>query len=196
LAHEAQRIVDQVLEQSLVHMRETMGEENSNDRGQFIESENDQWKGEAVVRWPKISEFTDANVGLEKINEYIEKVIGKFCNQIKSEFELFFKEWKTTPGGQDECWLYAIDFIERKSLEFTDLYIYRVSPSIHFDKLNFSIGSVFHSYSPTTNTPTNCIGLFHSRCFQSQTKGNRFFSFPKKFFHHYIEYFYSSFICL
>ncbi|CAF0863527.1 unnamed protein product [Rotaria sordida] len=39
-------------------------------------------------------------------------------------------EWKTAPGGHDNSWLYAIDFLQRKSLEFNDLYIYRVCYSI------------------------------------------------------------------
>ncbi|CAF4996800.1 unnamed protein product [Rotaria sp. Silwood1] len=40
------------------------------------------------------------------------------------------QEWKTASGGHDSSWLYAIDFLERKSLEFNDLYIYRVRYSI------------------------------------------------------------------
>jgi len=83
LAHEAQRIVDQVLVQSLLHIRETSLEENENEQERFIELENNQWQGESIVRWPRISEFTDENVGLEKIHEYIEKVIDNFI--IKSK---------------------------------------------------------------------------------------------------------------
>jgi hypothetical protein len=51
--------------------------------------------------------------------------------------EISTKEWKTTPGGQDACWLYAIDFIEKKPLEFTNLYIYRVSFCWLFFVLNY-----------------------------------------------------------
>ncbi len=96
MAHEAQRIVDKVLEQSLLHMRERTGEEYQNDRGRFIESENEQWKGETSVKWPKISEFTDENVGLEKINEYIEKVTAKFVSKSKS-IRVFLRNGKLHP---------------------------------------------------------------------------------------------------
>ena len=48
------------------------------------------------------------------------------------------KEWKTSPGGQDDCWLYAIDFLQRKSFEFNDLYIYRVNLFIIFLSILFS----------------------------------------------------------
>ena len=41
--------------------------------------------------------------------------------------KILLKEWKTTPGGQDPCWLYVVDFIEKKTLEFNDRYIYRVN---------------------------------------------------------------------
>ncbi len=74
LAYEAQRIVDQVLTQSLLYIRETIQDENENQRSRFIELENDQWKQESIVKWPTIAEFIDENVGLEKIKEYIEKV--------------------------------------------------------------------------------------------------------------------------
>ncbi|UJR10470.1 hypothetical protein I4U23_014674 [Adineta vaga] len=118
LAYEAHRIVDEVVAQSLVHMHDkTIDQtEEKNERGRFIESENDheqeKTEGYSVVQWPTIEEFKNTNIGLEKINEYIEK------------------QWKTTPGGQDPCWLYVTDFIEKKSLEFNDLYIYRVRYSI------------------------------------------------------------------
>ncbi|CAF2375672.1 unnamed protein product [Rotaria sp. Silwood2] len=121
IAYEAQRIVDQVLAQSLLNVYNTSdtnlnANRNNHERGRFIELENDEWQkksqGQSIVRWPTIDEFTHENVGLDKINEYIEK------------------EWKTTPGGQDACWLYAIDFLEKKALEFTELYIYRVRYSI------------------------------------------------------------------
>ncbi|CAF3331824.1 unnamed protein product [Rotaria socialis] len=121
LAFAAQRIVDQVLSQSLLHINNALDsnlDENKNNqqRGRFIELENDEWQnkrqGQTAVKWPTIAEFTNEHVGIEKITEYIEK------------------EWKTTPGGQDACWLYAIDFLEKKSLEFNDLYIYRVRYSI------------------------------------------------------------------
>lgn len=84
MAHEAQLIVDKVLAQSLLHMRERSEEEQQNNRGRFIESENDEWKGETSVKWPKISEFTDETVGIEKINEYIEKVNAKFISKSRS----------------------------------------------------------------------------------------------------------------
>ncbi|CAF1317067.1 unnamed protein product [Rotaria magnacalcarata] len=121
LAFEAQRIVDQVLSQSLLHVNNTLDsnlDENKNnqERGRFKELENNEWQnkrqGQTAVKWPTIAEFTNEHVGIEKITEYIEK------------------EWKTAPGGQDACWLYAIDFLEKKSLEFNDLYIYRVRYSI------------------------------------------------------------------
>ncbi len=132
LAYEAQRIVDEVLSQSLLYIREIIisdENENKNHRNRFIELENNQWQRESIVKWPTIAEFTDENVGLEKINEYIEKVNENIYKQIIIILN-FFKEWKTTPGGQDVCWLYAIDFIQKKSLEFNDLYIYRVRYSI------------------------------------------------------------------
>ncbi|UJR35433.1 hypothetical protein I4U23_028190 [Adineta vaga] len=116
LAHEAKCIVDRLIQQSSAHIRQTVNvndTEHTNDRGRFIELENEARTSEhVVIRWPKISEFTDESVGKEKIYEYIEK------------------EWKTAPGGHDLCWLHAIDFIEKRSLEFNDLYIYRVRYSI------------------------------------------------------------------
>ncbi|CAF0971552.1 unnamed protein product [Adineta steineri] len=112
-AHEAHSIVDLLVQQSLTHVNDTNDTENHVQRGRFIELENDaKISGHASVQWPKISEFTNEKVGVEKINEYIEK------------------EWKKAPGGHDLCWLYAIDFIEKKTLEFNDLYIYRVRYSI------------------------------------------------------------------
>ncbi len=86
LVHEAQRIVDQVLTQSLLHIRETIADENrtKDDRGRFIELENDQWSGEATVTWPTIGEFNNENVGLEKLHEYIEKVKREFVGKSKS----------------------------------------------------------------------------------------------------------------
>ncbi|CAF3665243.1 unnamed protein product [Adineta steineri] len=118
LAYEAKRVVDQVLTQSFVHMSDTITDNNENNphRERFIELENDQSQTkiqeESIVKWPTIEEFTNTNIGLEKINEYIDK------------------QWKTSPSGQDPCWLYVIDFIEKKSLEFNDLYMYRVQYSI------------------------------------------------------------------
>ncbi|CAF3683014.1 unnamed protein product [Rotaria socialis] len=171
LAFAAQRIVDQVLSQSLLHINNALDsnlDENKNNqqRGRFIELENDEWQnkrqGQTAVKWPTIAEFTNEHVGIEKITEYIEKVLNKyyprattclsslgmtingqtavkwptiaeFTNEhvgIEKITEYIEKEWKTTPGGQDACWLYAIDFLEKKSLEFNDLYIYRVRYSI------------------------------------------------------------------
>jgi hypothetical protein len=94
-------------------LRDTISNEtkDTNQRGRFIELETDEWQRTSTGKWPTIAEFTNENVGLKKINEYIET------------------EWKTAPGGQDPCWLYAIDFIEKKSLEFNELYIYRVMNS-------------------------------------------------------------------
>jgi len=118
-AHEAHCIIDQLVNQSLAHVHDTVeisdqeNEESPIQRGRFIELENEgKTEKHSPVRWPSIAEFTNEKIGIEKINEYIEK------------------EWKTSAGGQDHCWLYAIDFLERKSLEFNDLYIYRVRYSI------------------------------------------------------------------
>ncbi|CAF1321961.1 unnamed protein product [Adineta ricciae] len=120
---EAQRIIEQLVQQSLAHLRETVGEESSKTRGRFIELENEaQTSGHTTVQWPKISEFADEHIGIKKINEYIEKLL------LNDNF--LVKEWKTAPGGHDLCWLYAIDFIEKRSLEFNNLYIYRVRYSI------------------------------------------------------------------
>ena len=51
---------------------------NNYQRGRFIESENDEWKKrtqkKSLMNWPTIAEFTNENIGLEKITEYIEKV--------------------------------------------------------------------------------------------------------------------------
>ena len=155
LAREAQRIIEQLVQQSLAHLRETVGEESSKTRGRFIELENEaRTSGHTIVQWPKISEFADEHVGIKKINEYIEKVSSitfrfflskpnrtvflKFdtSQNRKKEFHsfnfvtyryFFIKEWKTAPGGHDLCWLYATDFIEKRSLEFNNLYIYRVN---------------------------------------------------------------------
>ncbi|CAF2381456.1 unnamed protein product [Rotaria sp. Silwood2] len=118
-AHEAHRLIDQLVNQSLAHVNDTKktfdetNEEYNIQRDRFVILENEaKTKGQTSVRWPSIAEFTNAKIGVEKINEYIEK------------------EWKTSPGGYDSSWLYAIDFVEQKSLEFNDLYIYRVCYSI------------------------------------------------------------------
>ncbi|CAF3024878.1 unnamed protein product [Rotaria socialis] len=118
-AHEAHRIIDQLVSQSLTHVNDTNeisdpnNEEYNIQRGRFIVLENEtKTQGQTSIRWPTIAEFADEKVGIEKINEYIEK------------------EWKTAPGGHDDSWLYAIDFLERKTLEFNYLYIYRVRYSI------------------------------------------------------------------
>jgi len=66
---------------------------------------------------------------------------------------IFSKEWKTSPGSQDACWLYAIDFLERKSFEFNDLYIYRVKISSIVFSL-YSILFIQARYSiPTRRQP-------------------------------------------
>lgn len=76
LAYEAQRIVDQVVAQSLLHLREANLSENiGNVRGRFLESENQPWQDKSAVQWPTIGEFDSEEVGIEKIHEYIEKVI-------------------------------------------------------------------------------------------------------------------------
>lgn len=75
-AYEAQRIVDQVVAQSLLHLREAnLSETTGNTRGRFIESENEPWQEKSSVQWPTIGEFTSEDIGIEKIHEYIEKVI-------------------------------------------------------------------------------------------------------------------------
>ena len=80
-AEEAHRIIDQLVNQSLAHVNDSEeisnqeNEENAIERGRFIESENEaKSKDYTTVQWPSIAEFTDENIGLEKINEYIEKV--------------------------------------------------------------------------------------------------------------------------
>lgn len=78
-AHEAQRIVAQVIAQSLVHLRETTpSEDTGNVRGRFLESENQSERDTSRVQWPKIGEFTSEDVGIDKIQEYIEKVNYSF----------------------------------------------------------------------------------------------------------------------
>ena len=83
LIHEAQRIVDQAFQQSMLYIRyapDTTLDEDANNyqRARFIELESDEWKKrtqeKSKMNWPTIAEFTDENVGLEKITEYIEKV--------------------------------------------------------------------------------------------------------------------------
>lgn len=81
-AHEAHRIIDQLVHQSLAHVNDTLTTTDTNDdkshgrRDRFIELENEpKIPGHISVRWPTIAEFTDAKVGVQKINEYIEKVI-------------------------------------------------------------------------------------------------------------------------
>ena len=46
-----------------------------------------------------------------------------------SDMIIFSKEWETSPDSQDVCWPYTIDFLERKSFEFNDSYIYQVKIS-------------------------------------------------------------------
>ncbi len=57
-------------------MREKISDEdeNKNQRNRFIELEDNQWQGKSTIQWPKISEFIDENIGLKKIQEYIETV--------------------------------------------------------------------------------------------------------------------------
>ena len=110
-AHEAHQIIDQLVNQSLAHVHDGIDNEESNiPRGRFIELENEgKAAGYSSIQWPTIAEFTDEKIGLDNRHQYIEN------------------EWKTSAGGQDTCWLSAIDFLECKSFEFNDLYIYRVS---------------------------------------------------------------------
>ena len=66
--------------QSLVHMDND--KEEPRDRGRFVELENTQ--EQSNVQWPTIEEFKNTNVGLEKINEYIDKVkFSRFDSQSK-----------------------------------------------------------------------------------------------------------------
>ncbi len=66
---------------------------------------------------------------------------------------IFSKEWKTSPDTQDSCWLYAIDFLERKSFEFNDLYIYQVKiSSINFSRCSILLIQVRYSI-PTRRQP-------------------------------------------
>ncbi len=81
-AHEAHLIIDQLVNQSLAHVNDTVAlsdgddEETPIQRDRFIELENEaKIQEQSSVRWPSIAEFTDEKIGLEKINEYIEKVI-------------------------------------------------------------------------------------------------------------------------
>jgi len=57
-------------------MREKISDEdeNKNQRNRFIELEDNQWQEKLTIQWPKISEFIDENIGLKKIQEYIETV--------------------------------------------------------------------------------------------------------------------------
>jgi len=77
-AHEAHLIIDQLVNQSLAHVNDTddINDEKSNtQRDRFIELENEaKTPGQTSVQWPTIAQFTDAKIGVEKINEYIEKV--------------------------------------------------------------------------------------------------------------------------
>jgi len=84
-AHEAHRIIDELVNQSIAHVNDTIeisdqdDGENRDERGRFIEFENDaKTQEQSSIRWPSIAEFTDAKIGIEKINEYIEKVINEF----------------------------------------------------------------------------------------------------------------------
>ncbi len=79
---EARRIIDQLINQSLAHVNDTVDvseQENVEipfSRGRFIESENEvKAHDQSFVQWPSIVQFTNENIGIEKINEYIEKVI-------------------------------------------------------------------------------------------------------------------------
>lgn len=91
LANEAKVIVDKVITQSLDCLKNTTDanfDDNTNNRqrGRFIELENDEWKNktesQTPVKWPTIAEFMNEHVGIEKINEYIEKVLLKFANKM------------------------------------------------------------------------------------------------------------------
>jgi len=81
-AHEAHRIIDQLVNQSIAHVNDTVeisdqnDEESQGERGRFIELENEpKLQEQSSMQWPSIAEFTDEKLGIEKINEYIEKVI-------------------------------------------------------------------------------------------------------------------------
>ena len=46
------------------------------EKNRFIQSENEgKTERYSSVQWPTIGEFTDEKIGLDKINEYIEKVM-------------------------------------------------------------------------------------------------------------------------
>jgi hypothetical protein len=80
--HEAHRIIDQLVNQSLAYVNDTIDiseQENVEvpiSRGRFIESEDEaKMHDQSSLQWPSIAQFTNEKIGIEKINEYIEKVI-------------------------------------------------------------------------------------------------------------------------
>jgi hypothetical protein len=78
LGHEAHRIIDELVNQSLAHVNDVAAtsEADNEQRDRFIELENEaKRQGQTSVRWPSIAEFTGEKMGLKKINEYIENVI-------------------------------------------------------------------------------------------------------------------------
>ncbi|CAF0725436.1 unnamed protein product, partial [Didymodactylos carnosus] len=99
-AHESHKIIEELITRSLNHVDDRNSGQTVT---KFIELEDD-WKIENT-EWPTIADFNE-KLGANKIVEYIEK-------------------W-----NYDKCWLYAIDFMEKKSLEYTDVYEYRVRFSI------------------------------------------------------------------
>lgn len=80
-AHEARRLIDELVNQSLAHIHdseEVSDRENPIERGRFIEFENEgKTEQYSSIKWPSIAEFTNENLGLEKLHQYIEKVCSK-----------------------------------------------------------------------------------------------------------------------
>lgn len=73
---EARRIIDQLVQHTLAHVNDLDEQENVEIPSRFIQSENDGKPEEySSIQWPTIAEFTNEKLGLDKIHEYIEKVI-------------------------------------------------------------------------------------------------------------------------
>lgn len=75
----AHRIIDQLVRETLAHVNDLEEQDNvqiESETNRFIQSENEgKTERYSTVQWPTIGEFTDEKIGLDKINEYIEKVM-------------------------------------------------------------------------------------------------------------------------
>lgn len=85
--------------------------------------------------------------------------------QRKISLKHFLQDWKSSVNAPDPTWVYAVDFLERKSLELTDLFVYRVkfSTKKRIRWLFLRSGSLFDVSPTRTDSEIFGFDLFFDR---------------------------------